>query len=204
MTEILDITINFVMERWIDLVSTILGLTCVFLAGRGKVANFWVGYVYSVFLFLLFMSKGLYASMAIQTVAIVINGVGHYRWTHPSSDETASDGSLAVTSLDRKEYALYGALMVAMTAGLYFMLIHTDDSQPLLDAVCTSLILVAQWLSAQKKTECWYVWIAVNVTNLILCINAGLLFNPLKYALLLANGIWSLITWKKNERNTQD
>ena len=29
----------------IDLVCSILGLTCVFLAGRGSKANFWVGYL---------------------------------------------------------------------------------------------------------------------------------------------------------------
>lgn len=200
--EIFNIILDFVVQRWVDLVSTLLGLACVFLAGRGKVANFWVGYVYCVFLFLLFMGKGLYASMAIQTVAFVINAVGHYRWTHPSDGEAGEDGTLAVTSLDKKEYLMYGAQLVGIASGLYVMLLHTDDSQPLLDAVCTALILVAQWLSAQKKTECWYVWIAVNVTNFILCVNAGLIFNPIKYALLLANGVWSLITWKKNERNS--
>lgn len=202
MMEMLGTIIAFVTERWVDLVSTLLGLGCVYLAGRGKVSNFWVGYVYCVFLFLLFMSKSLYASMAIQTVAIVINAVGHYRWTHPSAKEAQEDGTLAVTGLDKKEYAIYGALIVAITAGLYFMLVHTDDAQPLLDATCTALILTAQWLSAQKKTECWYVWIVVNITNFVLCVNAGLIFNPIKYALLLANGVWSLITWKKNERDS--
>lgn len=202
MSELLMNMTEFVTTRWVDLVTAFLGLSCVFLAGRGKVANFWVGYVYTVFLFVLFMSKGLYASMAIQTVAIVINALGHYHWTHPAKDEEAEDGSLAVTSLKKEEYVLYGALLVAISGGLYFMLVHTDDAQPLLDACCTALILIAQWLSARKKTECWYVWILVNVTNFVLCLNAGLVFQPIKYALFLANGIWSLVTWKRNERNS--
>ena len=38
----------------IDLVSSLLGLTCVFLAGRNSKYNFWVGYLYTAALFLLF------------------------------------------------------------------------------------------------------------------------------------------------------
>ena len=40
--------------NWIDLVSSILGLTCVVLAGRNSKYNFWVGYLYTAALFLLF------------------------------------------------------------------------------------------------------------------------------------------------------
>ena len=36
----------------IDLVSSVLGLTCVFLAGRNSKYNFWVGYLYTTALFL--------------------------------------------------------------------------------------------------------------------------------------------------------
>ena len=41
----------------IDLVSSVLGLTCVFLAGRNSKYNFWVGYLYTTALFLLFWNK---------------------------------------------------------------------------------------------------------------------------------------------------
>ena len=36
----------------IDLITSILGLTCVFLAGRNSKYNFWVGYLYTFALFL--------------------------------------------------------------------------------------------------------------------------------------------------------
>ena len=37
----------------IDLLTSVVGLTCVFLAGRNNKYNFWVGYVYSALLFLM-------------------------------------------------------------------------------------------------------------------------------------------------------
>ena len=185
--------------NWIDLISAVLGLSCVFLAGRRLVANFWVGYIYNIFLFVLFMRGGLYASMAIQVVALAINFLGHWRWTHPSEDETASDGSLAVTRIPATHYGLYGLFLGTCCLTLFLILAKTDDPQPVLDAVCTSLILLAQWLSAQKKWECWIVWLVVNITNLILYLRAGLDFMPFVAGLYLVNGVWSLISWKKSE-----
>ena len=41
----------------IDLLTSVIGLTCVFLAGRNSKYNFWVGYLYSVLLFLMFSGK---------------------------------------------------------------------------------------------------------------------------------------------------
>ena len=43
----------------IEILSVVTGLTCVYLATRAKVANFWVGYAYNVLLFILFFQKGL-------------------------------------------------------------------------------------------------------------------------------------------------
>lgn len=190
--------------NWIDLISAVLGLSCVVLAGRRLVANFWVGYVYNIFLFILFLYNGLYASMAIQLLAFAINGIGHWRWTHPEEKEMASDGSLAVTRLSSREYVWYSLLVVATFGMLFLLLRNTNDPQPVLDAVCTSMILLAQWLSAQKKIECWWVWLAVNIMNLILYLKAGLVFMPIVSLLYLANGIWSLISWKKHEGNTEN
>ena len=188
--------------NWMDLVSAVLGLTCVFLAGRRLVANFWVGYLYNIFLFALFWHNALWASMAIQVVSFAINATGHWRWTHPSTDEKEADGSLVVSGIRRGQYPFYILALAALFVSLYLILGHTDDSQPLMDAVCTSLILLAQWLSAQKKVECWYVWLVVNVTTFILYVKASLVFMPIVSCLYLANGIWSLVSWKKNEKNS--
>ena len=43
----------------IDLLTSVLGLTCVFLAGRNSKYNFWVGYLYTIGLTLMFFNKHL-------------------------------------------------------------------------------------------------------------------------------------------------
>ena len=75
---------------WVEIVSAVLGLSCVFLAGRNSKYNFYVGYVYNVFLFVLFMHQHLYSAMILQPISLMINAYGHWRWTHPREEERSA------------------------------------------------------------------------------------------------------------------
>ena len=66
----------------IDLISSLLGLTCVFLAGRNSKYNFWVGYLYTAALFVMFWNKNLYASLLLQPISLAFRP---HRMTGPHS-----------------------------------------------------------------------------------------------------------------------
>ena len=186
---------------WIDLVSSLLGLTCVFLAGRGSKYNFWVGYLYTAALFFLFLQKNLLASLLLQPVSLGINILGHYRWTHPKADEVSVEkqGELKVSMLNWYERVLAVAivLLVAALWGWLLQRLFPADPHPYLDSCVTMLILMAQLLSAQKKWDCWVAWIIVNITQLILHLSVGNIFMPIVSALYLVNSIVSLYNWEK-------
>ena len=99
----------------IDLISSVLGLTCVFLAGRNSKYNFWVGYLYTAALFLLFWNKNLYASLFLQPISLTINIIGHWRWTHPKKEEASSKGDLKVTQLSWTQRILGVAAVVLLS-----------------------------------------------------------------------------------------
>ena len=186
---------------WIDLISSLLGLTCVFLAGRGSKYNFWVGYLYTAALFILFLQKNLLASLLLQPVSLGINILGHYRWTHPKAGEVSSEksGELKVSMLNWYERALTSVIVLVVAAlwGWLLQRLFPADPHPYLDSCVTILILVAQFLSAQKKWDCWVAWIIVNITQLILHLSVGNIFMPIVSALYLVNGIISLVNWEK-------
>ena len=185
----------------VDLVSSLLGLTCVFLAGRGSKYNFWVGYLYTAALFFLFWQKNLVASLLLQPVSLGINILGHYRWTHPKEGETSSEkqGELKVSMLNWYERVLTVVIVLVVAAlwGWLLRRIFPADPHPYLDSCVTILILVAQFLSAQKKWDCWIAWIVVNIPQLILHLSVGNIFMPIVSALYLVNGVISLINWEK-------
>ena len=183
-----------------DIISAVLGLTTVVLAGRNSKYNFWVGYVYNIFLFLLFWQQHLVAAMVLQPVAFVINMYGHWRWTHPKEEEkSAADGkSLKVSSLSAKSWAV-AFIGVAFLGAVWALVLQkeTQDPVPWLDSYLLMLTFLAQYLSAQKKWECWIVWLIVNIGNLTMYLLSGLHFMPIVSALYIVNGIWSLYGWKK-------
>lgn len=191
---------------WIEIVSAVLGLSCVFLAGRGSKYNFWVGYVYNIFLLVLFWRQHLYSAMIIQPVAFAINAYGHWRWTHPRSGEANSSGDLKVGSLT----ARFGftILLLALTIGFVWGRvlewlparwpdIFGPDPSPMLDSYILMTTLVAQLFSARKYWECWILWLVINAANIVLYITSGLYVMPVVSALYLANGVWSLVSWKR-------
>ncbi|MCR4843797.1 MAG: nicotinamide riboside transporter PnuC [Bacteroidales bacterium] len=189
----------------IDLVSSILGLGCVFLAGRNSKYNFWVGYLYTAALFFLFWNRNLYASLLLQPISLVINIMGHYRWTHPRAQEASSQdaNSLKVSMLSWPEraYVVIALVLISSLWGWTLDHLFPADPHPYLDTVVTVLILLAQLLSALKKWDCWIIWLLVNVTQLALHISVGNVFMPIVSGLYLFNGLWSLYTWTKLYKN---
>ena len=183
----------------IDLVSSILGLTCVVLAGRNSKYNFWVGYLYTAALFFLFWNRNLYASLLLQPISLAINILGHWRWTHPKKEEATAKGALKVSMLSWP-WRIMSVSAVLLVAGLWGWILDSlfpSDPHPYLDCTVTVLILMAQLLSALKKWDCWIAWLLVNISQLILHISVGNVFMPIVSGLYLVNGIWSLITWRK-------
>lgn len=185
----------------IDMITSALGLTCVFLAGRNSKYNFWVGYLYTAALFLMFWNKNLYASLLLQPVSLAINLLGHYRWTHPRENEksAADQSALKVTMLGWPErlMVIVSVFVIAGGWGWLLDMLFPADPHPYLDSCVTVLILMAQLLSAMKKWDCWIAWLLVNITQIILHVSVGHVFMPIVCALYLANGIWSLVSWKK-------
>jgi nicotinamide mononucleotide transporter len=177
------------------------------MAGRNNKYNFWVGYLYNILLFLLFLNQHLYSAMLLQPIAFAINGFGHWRWTHPQKgEESVEDHSaLKVSILNWNQRGLgllavvvFGAMWGFVLSKLgndWFAGVFIPDPTPYLDALVLMLTLSAQFLSAIKKWDCWIVWLLVNIANIILYISAGLVFMPIVSGLYLINGLWSLWTW---------
>ncbi|MDD6053689.1 MAG: nicotinamide riboside transporter PnuC [Bacteroidales bacterium] len=185
----------------IDIITSVFGLTCVFLAGRNSKYNFWVGYLYTAALFLMFWNKGLVASLILQPISLAINIMGHWRWTHPREGEQSSEdkSALKVTKLSwaGRVFCIAAVLIIAGAWGWILEKFVHVDPLPYLDSCVTILILMAQLLSALKKWDCWIAWMIVNITQIILHISVGHVFMPIVCGLYLVNGIWSLITWTK-------
>ena len=184
-----------------DLISSLLGLTCVFLAGRNSKYNFWVGYLYTAALFFLFWNRSLYANLLLQPISLAINVYGHWRWTHPKEEERSSEDAnklkVSMLSWRQRAFSVAAVLVIALAWGWVMKSLFPSNPAPYLDCCVTVLILTAQLLSALKKWDCWIAWLVVNVTQIILHVSVGNVFMPIVCGLYLVNGLWSLHSWMK-------
>lgn len=197
------------MADWnliLELASVEVGLTCVFLAGRERVLNFHFGYLNVILLTLLFASKHLYFSMALQPVCLAINILGHYRWTHPGKGEENFRNELKIRHISNSRVIVYAVSVILagllsgwamQQCGRLWPEAFPPATRPYLDATVVAMTLLAQYLSAQKFLECWWCWLAVNTTNIILYILAGMIFMPCVSACYLVLAIIGLISWRK-------
>ncbi|MFA6676945.1 MAG: nicotinamide riboside transporter PnuC [Bacteroidales bacterium] len=190
--------------------SVLLGLVTVFLAARGKSYNYWFGYIYNISLFILFFQKSLYASMILQPIAFSIAVYGHYQWTHPKKGKENNKHELKVTLLSWSERLMYIMILIAFTLlwGFIIKYLHSSwpetfspDPNAFLDAGGVGLILLAQFLSAKKKLDCWALWLIVDITNIILYIQAGLSFMPIVSAAYFFLAGFGFIAWRKTWKN---
>jgi nicotinamide mononucleotide transporter len=188
---------------YLEALSVLAGLSCVFLAVRAKVFNFYIGYVYSFLLFLLFFQKNLYSSMMLQPISLVINAIGHYRWTHPRKNEENKKHELKITLLTNQKRLLILAVLAGLTLGWGFAMATINrwmpsvipSKLPYLDAFVVMTVLTAQWLSAQKKLDCWAAWAAVNITNVTLYTLRGLVFMPFVSAAYMVIAVFGFRIW---------
>ena len=196
----------------LEFCSVILGLTTVFLAGRGKSYNYWFGYLYSALLFFLFLQKHLYSSMILQPISLVIAIFGHYRWTHPRKGEENKKRELKISLLTNRQRVIHVTIILLFAAiwGWALSMLHVTwpDTFPMarapyLDALITATLLTAQYLSAQKKLDCWAAWLVVNTANIILYLKAGLIFMPMVSAAYLIMAVFGFTGWRKEWKKQQ-
>lgn len=144
--------------------------------------------------------------MLVQPVSFAINFYGHYRWTHPRTGEQNEKHQLKISVMPNQKRAYFLAQIVVIGAIWGTALTYLDNiwpsvfseaRTPYLDAVITVTILTAQYLSAQKRLECWGAWFLVNTTNITLYILAGLVFMPLVSAGYLVLAFFGFSMWRR-------
>ena len=124
----------------VDFISSLLGLTCVFLAGRNSKYNFWVGYLYTAALFFLFWSRNLYANLLLQPISL-----------HPKEEERSSEDAnklkVSMLTWPQRGFTVAAILVIALLWGWVMKTFFPANPAPYLDCCVTVLILTAQLLS---------------------------------------------------------
>jgi nicotinamide mononucleotide transporter len=178
----------------LEVIGTILGVTGVALMIRQNIWAWPVGLVQVTVYSWVFFHAKLYSDAILQGFFFVIQAYGWWHWLRGGTRERP----LPVTRLSAAGIAGYVALGGAATVGWgRFMATTTDAALPFHDAFILVFSLIAQWLQARKKLECWPGWLAVNTVAIgvfwakDLRITAGL------YVLFWMMALWGWLAWRR-------
>ena len=186
---------------WAELLGFITGGACVALTVRRSIANFPVGIANSVFFLVLFASARLWADSGLQVIYIILGFLGWWRWTRGNDNDGRP---LPVRTVGQRRLLGCVLAVAAGTTILYPLLRVMQDSAPFLDALTTSLSLVAQWLLNGKRIESWYFWIAADCVYVPLYFSRGLNLTAVVYMLFLVMCVVGLRAWSRERSGLGD
>ncbi len=190
---------------WLELLGVVTGFIAIYLAGRGKVLNFWVGLLNCLIYFDFFLQSRLYSMMLLQLVFFVINIYGIVQWTRPKVQNNSVE-KIKITRLVPVRFWL-GVLFTMCLGVLWGVGVVWLAQQmpqyvqkpvyPLLDAILLMGNVFGQLLLAMKKIENWWIWIVVDTVSIVLWLVLGMYLTAILYLLYLLIAIDAFLKWNR-------
>lgn len=194
---------------WLECVGTLFYLVSTWLIARRRLAGWPLNLVGVLLFMLLFWQIRLYASAFEQVYYIATCLYGWWYWQRrdPNTGDTlpsrysrpAVIAAWAVTTLALTAIA---AMLLTRVHLWWPGLFPEPASYPWPDALTMVMSLVATWLLARKKVECWIYWIIVDIVSIWLYHTKGVELLALLYLCLLgiaSHGFWH---WHRTREHT--
>jgi nicotinamide mononucleotide transporter len=181
---------------WIEFFGVIFNLLGVWLTIRKNKWCFPVGIIGVMLYVLFYFQARLYADTLLQVFYI---GLLAYGWAQWGKANDAKD--FVVTRVTPVQWLFLSLICIGSTLliGTIFH-VFTDATLPYLDALLTSMSLVAQWLVARKKLENWIVWIVADILYVGLFLFKEAYPTAILYFIFILLAVAGFLSWKKKLR----
>ncbi|MDB6142095.1 MAG: pnuC [Pseudomonas sp.] len=179
----------------LELFAAALGVIAVWLTVKQNPWCWPIGLVMVVLYGWVFFDVKLYSNMLLQAVYAVLQVYGGWQWTRRDQVRHGRQ----VTRLGARP--LFISLMIGalVSAALGAAMAHfTDAAQPWLDAVLTGFSLVAQVWMAQKRVQCWPLWLVLDVIFVSLFLYKALYLTATLYASFALIAVLGWHEWRRD------
>ena len=182
---------------FVEWFGVITGALCVYLAAKENILNWPVAMLSVITYIYIFYNAKLYGDTVLQFYFLGTSIYGWYYWTFGSIKSLKSERP--VTSLSAKEWGIFIGILPVLSFLIGFLLDrYTDSDVPYIDAFCTVLSFIAQYLLTRKKLENWLIWIFVDIAYIPLYIHKNLIATAILYFVFLFIALKGYLDWKKS------
>lgn len=177
----------------LELVAAALGVVAVWLTVKQNIWGWPIGLLMVLLYTWIFFDVKLYSDMLLQVFYAALQVYGWWQWTRRKG---VVEGR-TVTSLSGGTFILSMIIGAAVSLILGTAMAHfTDAAQPWLDASLTGFSLVAQVWMAQKRVQCWPLWIVLDVIFVGLFLYKALYLTAALYALFTLLAVQGWRDWR--------
>ena len=180
---------------WIEAIATVAGVLCVWLLVRQNVWNFAFAIIQVTLSAYVFYQQRLFSDAILQVFFAALNVYGWIHWTRGGSVRE----EIPVTRMTRRAMIGWSLAAVALTAiwGTFAKL-QLNAAAPYVDGFILVASLVAQWLTARKYLESWWLWILIDLVAIPLYASRELYFFAGLYVVFLALCFLGLREWRQS------
>ncbi|GAA4406298.1 nicotinamide riboside transporter PnuC [Nibrella viscosa] len=188
---------------YLEFFGVVTGGVAVWLSSRANIWSWPLGIISVTLFFFLFYQIQLYPDMFLQVFFFITNLQGWWRWTHPAPGEADQQQELRITRLSNRHlfYLLLGGAAATAVLGTFASNLHAwfpvlfsrPSAFPYLDSFTTVMSIVATFMMIQKKVECWYVWLLVDIIATYMYFVKGVKLVGIEYfifCLIAVYGAW--------------
>jgi nicotinamide mononucleotide transporter len=193
----------FIIEHWLDITTTVLGLAYILFEYHASAWMWVVGFMMQSLGIVLYYDKGLYADCAMEFYYLAMTVYGFWRWVFAPQSHSKGGGA-PIRHFPRRLVLPWVAIIGVTWAVIYLLLVNfTNSTVPLADSFTTALSIIGIWALAHKYLEQWFIWIAVDAVTSVLYFYKDIPFKASLYALYIVIAILGYLKWSKLVNETQ-
>lgn len=178
-------------------IAGVSGTICVLLVAKGKISNYFFGFIQTGIMMVLGFQAGLIGETGENIFYFVTQFVGIYHWRN-HMDKT--DDVVKTRKMTVGQVLLLILLVTAATFVLGSSFDYFNGTQPFLDSFTLVAALFAQVLMVYRFREQWSLWIFLNVVSLYQWATIGNMSLFSLYIAMTINSLYGLHQWSKNTK----
>jgi len=196
-------------DSWIGLTASLTGMICVILVAKGKISNYYFGFVNIVaYAYVAYQNKYYGDFMLNAYFYFPMQFVGLYFWIkHRNKQKTKDDVSVNYLGLKEKISWFMVSVAAIFVYGLYLQ--HITGRLPFVDSTTTILSIVATILMTRRVTEQWLLWIVVDVVSIYMWVyriiqGSSDISMIVMWTAFLVNAVYGYYNWRKLEKEAKN
>lgn len=196
---------------YLEFAGVVSGGVAVWLSARTNIWSWPIGAVSVVLFFFLFFQIQLYPDMFLQVFFLITNVQGWWRWTHPRPGEEDTRQELRISRMPTRQVLVWSGtgLLGTLALGTFAQNLHRwlplvfsqPSAFPYLDSFTTVMSIVATYMMIQKRVECWYVWLLVDVILTYVYFVKGVKVVSVEYGIFCLIALQGAYGWTRQYRS---